>query len=179
MTAPTVGGFGCLSGSLIRPTDCEVGWTDAIGEICGVDDKDDTYDKGETADETETDEDDTDDTDETDAQTGTGGGSLISVGCSLGISDLSSDGCDLPLTRLSVFRGLLEGFNIPKTFTRRSPGSVLLRVEGWATAPAMGMAAAVAAPALNAAAAMAAFPAALAACIATLPGLGLHGGGVL
>ena len=73
MTAPTVGGFGCLSGSLIRLTDCEVGWTDAIGVICGVDDK------GETADETEdeddkddTDEDDKDDTDETDAQTGTG-----------------------------------------------------------------------------------------------------------
>ena len=60
MTAPTVGGFGCLSGSLIRPTDCEVGWTDAIGEIC-VDDKDDT------------DEDDKDDTDDTDAQTGAGG----------------------------------------------------------------------------------------------------------
>ena len=59
--------------------------------------------------------------DEIDAQTGTGGGSLISVGCILGISDLSSDGCDLPLTHLSVFRGLLEGFNIPKTFTRRSP----------------------------------------------------------
>ena len=35
MTAPTVGGFGCLSGSLIRPTDCEVGWAGAIGEICG------------------------------------------------------------------------------------------------------------------------------------------------
>ena len=51
MTAPTVGGFGCLSGSLIRPTDCEVGWTDAIGEICGVDDKDDTYDKGEDEDD--------------------------------------------------------------------------------------------------------------------------------
>ena len=73
MTAPTVGGFGCLSGSLIRPTDCEVGWTDAIGEICCVDDKDDTDDKSETADETEdeddkddTDEDDTDDTDEDD-----------------------------------------------------------------------------------------------------------------
>ena len=52
MTAPTVGGFGCLSGSLIRPTDCEVGWKDAIGEICCVDDKDDTDDKSETADET-------------------------------------------------------------------------------------------------------------------------------
>ena len=77
MTAPTVGGFGCLSGSLIRPTDCEVGWTGAIGEICCVDDKDDTDDKSETADETEddkddTDEDDKDDTDDTDAQTGTG-----------------------------------------------------------------------------------------------------------
>ena len=145
MTAPTVGGFGCLSGSLIRPTDCEVGWTDAIGEICCVDDKDDTDDKSETADETEdeddkddTDEDDTDDTDEddkdeddkddideTDAQTGTGGGSLISVGCILGISDLSSDGCDLPLTHLRVFRGLLEGFNIPESFTRLSPGGSL------------------------------------------------------
>ena len=62
----------------------------------------------------------------------------------------------LPLTHLSVFWGLLEGFNIPETFTRLSPGSGLLRVEEWAKAPAMGMAAAMAAPALNAAAAMAA-----------------------
>jgi len=68
MTAPTVGGFGCLSGSLIRPTDCEVGWTDARGEICCVDDKDDTDDKSETSDETEDDEDEDyrDDTDEDD-----------------------------------------------------------------------------------------------------------------
>jgi hypothetical protein len=56
-----------------------------------------------------------------------------------------------------VFRGLLEGFNIPETFTRLSPGSGLLRVEGWAMVPAMGMAAAMAAPALIAAAAITAF----------------------
>jgi len=65
-----------------------------------------------------------------------------------------------------VFRGLLEGFNIPETFTRLSPGSGLLRVEGWATAPAMGMAVAMAAPALNAAAAITAFLSASALCSA-------------
>jgi len=132
------------------------------------DDKGDT-DEGDTDDTDDNkDDDDEDDEDDENAQTGTKSGSLISVGCILGItcSDLSGDECDLPLARLSVFRGLLEGFNIPETFTRLSPGSGLLRVEGWATAPVMSMTVAMAAPALNAAAAITAFLSASALCSA-------------